>query len=258
MFDEQSQASNAPKNLPTLPTGQAGEPIDMFAGVEKAEGAAPPLTPDALAAGLLKKKDDVVVPPNLPKIGQELKMSAPILGKVLVSLVVVLLLGGLSYGGWWFLYGSKNKSAKLSPAPAEQASQTQLPQSPAVPANIPAQINNDQILFGQAIDSDKDGLDDVREKEIGANHLNSDTDGDGLNDGDEVIVYKTNPLNADTDTDGLSDGDEALIWRSNPLNPDTDGDSYPDGTEIRNGYSPLGPGKLFSSSATTTAPTSTI
>lgn len=249
MFDEQNQNPNAPKNLPT-------EPIDMFAGVEKDEGAAPPPIPDALSAGLLKKKDDVVVPPNLPKIGQELKMSAPILGKILVSLAVVLVLGGLSYGGWWFLFGGKSKSAKPSPAPAEQASQTQPPQSPAVPANIPAQINNDQILFGQSVDSDNDQLDDVREKEIGTNPQNTDSDGDGLSDGDEVIVYKTNPLKADTDEDSLSDGDEALIWRTNPLNSDTDGDGYLDGEEVRNGYSPLGAGKLFS--APTTTPTTTL
>jgi hypothetical protein len=102
-------------------------------------------------------------------------------------------------------------------------------------------------------------LDDAREKEIGADPQKTDSDGDGLNDGDEVIVYKTSPLIADTDGDGLSDGDETLIWRSNPLNPDTDGDSYPDGEEVRNGYSPVGPGKLFSApTTTTTAATTTI
>jgi hypothetical protein len=51
---------------------------------------------------------------------------------------------------------------------------------------------------------------------------NPDTDGDGLNDGDEVNVHGTNPLIADTDGDGLGDGDEYLIFGTDPLNPDSD------------------------------------
>ena len=96
----------------------------------------------------------------------------------------------------------------------------------------------------------------MREKEIGTNPQIADTDSDGLSDGDEVIVYKTDPLKADTDADALSDGDEALIWHTNPLNTDSDGDTYSDGEEVRNGYNPLGAGKLFSSPTTT--PTTTI
>ena len=42
-----------------------------------------------------------------------------------------------------------------------------------------------------------------------------DSDGDGLSDGDEFFLYKTNPLNDDTDGDGLKDGWE----RMNGLNP---------------------------------------
>lgn len=251
MFDEQNQNSNVPKNLPT-------EPVDMFAGVEKEEkissSSAAPATPDALSAGLLKKKDEVTVPPpNLPSTSSGVnlhnyKMSTPILGKILLFLVVLVLLGGLGYGAWWFMYG-KNKTAQ--PTATNQAGENQTDTTPTS-TNIPAEINNDQILFGQAVDSDSDNLDDVREKEIGTDPQKADSDGDGLHDGDEVIVYKTGPLTADTDGDDLSDGDEVLIWHTNPLNPDTDGDSYPDGTEVRNGYSPLGPGKLFNSSSTTT------
>ncbi|MEK9132825.1 MAG: hypothetical protein AAB606_03915 [Patescibacteria group bacterium] len=254
MFDEQNQNPVAPKNLPA-------EPTDMFAGVEKDEGVPPPTSaPDALSVGLLKKKDEVS---RSEMGGQDYSAmsgtSAPILGKILLFLAVVLLLGGLGYGGWWLFYGSKNKAVKLPVVPTNQTSQNQTSPNPSTAntsTNIPAQQNNDQILFGQAIDSDKDGLDDVREKEIGANPQNTDSDGDGLSDGDEVIIYKTSPLISDTDGDGLSDGDEALIWRANPLNPDTDGDGYQDGEEVRNGYNPLGAGKLFS--LPTTTPTTTI
>ena len=42
----------------------------------------------------------------------------------------------------------------------------------------------------------------------------TDTDGDGLNDGDEVNTYDTDPKNEDTDGDELSDGDEIAIART--------------------------------------------
>ncbi|MED5496096.1 MAG: MopE-related protein, partial [Candidatus Thermoplasmatota archaeon] len=46
-----------------------------------------------------------------------------------------------------------------------------------------------------------------------------------LNDGQEVLIFSTNPLQDDTDSDGLSDGTEVLVTFSNPLVFDDDGDS---------------------------------
>jgi predicted small lipoprotein YifL len=73
----------------------------------------------------------------------------------------------------------------------------------------------------QNVDTDKDGLTDVEEKQLG-----------------------TDPNKADTDGDGLSDYDEVKKWKTDPLKTDTDGDGYPDGEEVQNGYNPLGAGKL--------------
>lgn len=56
---------------------------------------------------------------------------------------------------------------------------------------------------------------------------------------------KLNGLNSDSDGDGLRNGEETLIWFSDPSNPDTDGDGYLDGVEVTNGYDPLGPGKMI-------------
>jgi len=67
----------------------------------------------------------------------------------------------------------------------------------------------------------------------------------GLPDYQEVHVYHTDPLKADTDNDGLSDRDEVMVWHTDPLNPDTDGDGYKDGDEVKNGFNPLGSGKLL-------------
>lgn len=71
------------------------------------------------------------------------------------------------------------------------------------------------------IDTDRDGLTDAQERELG-----------------------TNPLVADTDSDGVSDYHEIVVYNSSPTNPDTDGDGYTDGDEIRNNYNPVGPGPL--------------
>jgi hypothetical protein len=65
-------------------------------------------------------------------------------------------------------------------------------------------------------DQDVDGLTDNQEKQYGTSPTNSDTDGDGLLDKDEIMNYKTDPLKADTDGDGMLDGSEVLRKR-NPL-----------------------------------------
>ena len=68
------------------------------------------------------------------------------------------------------------------------------------------------IILG--VDSDKDGLPDELEDDIGTNPYDADTDDDGVSDGDEVLVYGTNPLMPDSDFDGLPDGLELGISRS--------------------------------------------
>ncbi|HRH23960.1 MAG TPA: hypothetical protein PK295_05035, partial [Candidatus Magasanikbacteria bacterium] len=61
----------------------------------------------------------------------------------------------------------------------------------------------------------------------------------------------------DTDLDELSDGDEVMVWKTNPLVSDTDNDGYSDGVEVKNGYKPTGPGKLFEPPTTTAATATT-
>jgi outer membrane protein OmpA-like peptidoglycan-associated protein len=81
-------------------------------------------------------------------------------------------------------------------------------------------------------DRDMDGLGKCEEEKLGTSPRNPDTDGDGLTDGEEVKVYKTNPLLKDTDLDGLSDFDEVKKYKTDPLKADTDGDGLNDGEEV--------------------------
>ena len=67
-----------------------------------------------------------------------------------------------------------------------------------------------------------------------------DSDSDGLNDDDEVLVTGTDANNPDSDGDGLVDGVE-VANRMNPLDPDMDKDGVSDGQEVDQGTDPLFP-----------------
>jgi hypothetical protein len=88
-------------------------------------------------------------------------------------------------------------------------------------------------------DDDGDGLSNMRELELGTQPDNPDTDGDGLNDGQEVNQYGTSPTQQDTDGDTLTDGAEVNEHGTSPTNPDTDADGKPDGIEVSEGTDPL-------------------
>ena len=81
-------------------------------------------------------------------------------------------------------------------------------------------------------DKDMDGLGICLEDTIGTNPELADTDGDGLNDGEEYLTYTTNPLQVDTDLDGLNDYAEVKVNKTNPLIADTDSDGLKDGEEF--------------------------
>ena len=94
-----------------------------------------------------------------------------------------------------------------------------------------------------SLDSDLDGLPDDWEKwRFGnlASTANGDPDGDGLSNLEE-FQHGTNPNFSDSDLDGLSDGDEVNIHGTDPLKWDSDGDTLPDGWEVQYGLDPLDP-----------------
>jgi len=70
---------------------------------------------------------------------------------------------------------------------------------------------------GASGDPDSDGLSNTQEFTNGVDPLDDDTDGDGLEDGPEVLSHGTNPLLADSDGDGFTDGHE-ISAGTNALN----------------------------------------
>lgn len=264
MFDDTpTKNPMPPQNLPT-------EPVDMFADVESAsstssadrsaDGSAPINEPaTALDAGILKPKmSSVQTPPAELADGKSEPMlypvKEPMVGKIIAIIIILVVAAGVGYGAW-FVYANfmANQPAVTTPTGNENlgmpVTQTEQPgaaqetvaatpteaNNGAVTATVTQEVGGGAVLLGESVDTDKDGLNDVREEQLGTDMNNPDTDGDGLSDGDEVI-----------------------IWHTDPLKPDTDGDGYLDGEEVRNGYNPLGPGKLFANPApATTTPNTT-
>ncbi|EKE07248.1 MAG: hypothetical protein ACD_18C00141G0005 [uncultured bacterium] len=155
--------------------------------------------------------------------------------KIVIWIIVLVVIFILGSGSAWiyfsFIKDNINNNNGFEQTPVFDSTNTTtnnntvtIPTNNVVPVeNVTSSIDSNQnVIVGEPLDTDGDGLTDVRENSIA-----------------------TDPLNWDTDGDGLSDADEVTIWKTNPLKPDTDGDTYSDGTEIKNGYSPTGPGKLF-------------
>lgn len=98
------------------------------------------------------------------------------------------------------------------------------------------------------LDRDGDGLNNLGEFNAGTDLDEVDTDGDGLDDNEELNTLFTDPLAVDSDMDGMPDGWEV----ANGLNPlseldadtDADGDSLSNLGEFRTGFDPNDPFSL--------------
>ncbi|MEO1201068.1 MAG: hypothetical protein AAFX10_00075 [Pseudomonadota bacterium] len=111
--------------------------------------------------------------------------------------------------------GSSNTSATLSyVARASEPIMLHVFKTGSPPATYAVTVNGIAVL-----DQDIDTLDDATELILGTDFNDSDTDDDGLTDGEEVNTYGTDPLNEDTDGDGGTDGEEVAAG-SDPLDPE--------------------------------------
>ncbi|MEM7128614.1 MAG: FHA domain-containing protein [Chloroflexota bacterium] len=87
------------------------------------------------------------------------------------------------------------------------------------------------------LDDDSDGLANREEQQYGTLVDNPDSDGDRINDGDEVYKWLTDPTRNDTDGDGWHDGDE-VARGIDPRSGDTDQDGTPDPFDSNPGQAP--------------------
>ena len=106
-------------------------------------------------------------------------------------------------------------------------------------------------------DTDGDGLTDFQEvTELGTDALKPDTDDDGVNDYEEDLdgdgicngeEYRigSSPGSFDSDGDTLNDFEEVNTHKTSPIKTDTDDDGAADDWEISNGYNPLERNALF-------------
>lgn len=89
--------------------------------------------------------------------------------------------------------------------------------------------DGDGVLDGDE-DPDSDGLVNRVETVYGTGILTPDTDADGFTDFEEIWTHKTDPLSRDTDGDGLDDPNEVTL-SSDPHSHDTDSDGITDANE---------------------------
>ena len=103
------------------------------------------------------------------------------------------------------------------PAPTEAVATEEEGTPPAADEEAPS--TPEEVVDGEAVDTDEDGLFDSDEVDVfGTDPELFDSDEDGLGDGDEVIEFETDPLLFDSDEDGVGDGDEVDAG-TDPLDP---------------------------------------
>jgi hypothetical protein len=96
------------------------------------------------------------------------------------------------------------------------------------------------------LDGDSDSMNNLFE----FNHLSNpnlvDSDGDGVSDYDEIMVYFSAADLTDTDGDSLSDSLEIYTHGTSPVLADTDADGINDDVELANNLDPLDPADAYS------------
>lgn len=205
MFDEESK-----------------EPEDVFA---QTDASAPQMTPPTMnapapSAPMASVSPAPIMPvssPSAPSMATESAEKRPFPWKLVVLFVAIVAVIGLA-----FFLSMRILNSRTPVTPEAPVETTQPEPTPEAPVVVPLVETTPTPTVDETLDTDKDGLTDVREAQLG-----------------------TNPNNPDTDADGLFDKEEVDVYQTNPLNPDTDGDTFTDGAEVKNGYNPAGPGKLL-------------
>jgi len=198
------------------------QPPDIFAETDKTENVPPPFRPPQQPTAM----------PSVPPIATPVMRPTPVVGHSFNFKPVIIVLGAvvvIALGAWLStrIIGSSepvtgnliDTASNQAKEPVEEKTTATNNTKEQTSAEVKTEVVPEIVV---EVDTDKDGLSDTREAELG-----------------------TSPTNTDTDADGLFDLEEVEVRKTDPLNPDTDGDGYLDGAEVKSGYNPNGAGKLF-------------
>jgi len=134
--------------------------------------------------------------------------------KIVRLIIIFVIIIAIVFSLWLVFSKIKEKSLENDKAevPVEELEQEELIETP---------IDLEKLEDEKILDSDRDGLTDLEEDELGTDKYSLDSDKDGLFDKEEVKIYLTNPLSSDTDEDGILDGEEIKKGSDpNDSNPD--------------------------------------
>jgi plastocyanin len=147
-------------------------------------------------------------------------------GKLVYIIIAVIVIIGLAVGAYFFLGTKKTTTTPVTtPTPVAPASKLS---SAWLTQYFNKATCDDQTVCGDKADPDSDGLTNAAEFTAGTNPTLADTDGDGLADGDEVNIYKTDPMLKFTDR-------RDIVAQNN----------WTDSYQVKGGYDPNTPNTKF-------------
>ncbi|MBI3952759.1 MAG: hypothetical protein HY336_02285 [Candidatus Doudnabacteria bacterium] len=136
----------------------------------------------------------------------------------IIGLIILVAAAGVGF----YIWKSGKSGSKQSITLAQK-----LPPS-MVSKYFNKEVCDDKAVCGDEADPDLDGLSNYEEFRRNTDLKKPDTDSDGLADGDEANIYKTDPTEKYTDK-------RSVVAENN----------FTDSHQIKNGYDPLTPGLKF-------------
>jgi len=243
--NKDNKETEAIKNQPETGAPQGETTVqDIFANVDKASPKAPG---DSQAFGTINNVPEMAS--NNQGTGQ---ISAKPRSKVLPIVIILVVLVIIAAGA--LIYVQKSRQATVTvDIPSSIVNVEEADVDTSTPASNPE--NGEELM--EIATSEPVIINEPTGEVTPTDEASLETD--GSNNSEEVVpeepeisetveteesLPSDEVVNLDSDQDGLSDADELNVYGTNPLKSDTDGDGYLDGEEVKNGYNPLGEGRL--------------
>jgi len=196
------------------------QPEDIF---EKTDEAAPHVAPPTTPIEIPQTVQPAVQPvaPSIESLPEQSSGGGGGHLKTIIIILAILVVIGGAFLISWRILSSRTPVTPQEPGADSDVILNDSEGSQKVEESVAEGLSLPEVIQPE-VDTDKDGLSDLQEAQLGTSSMSSDTDGDFLFDLEELEVYGTNPLNSDSD-----------------------GDGFLDGNEVKAGYDPNGPGKLL-------------